>query len=50
MASILYTPVGTAATDQLLMLHDFVTNVSTSNGTFGIQWAVTGLLTVDLVP
>jgi hypothetical protein len=50
MASVLYTPVGTAATDQLLMLHDFVTNVSTSNGTFGIQWAVSGLMTVDLVP
>jgi hypothetical protein len=46
MASIFYTTVGTAATDQLIMLHDFVTNVSTSNGTFGIQWHASGLCTI----
>jgi hypothetical protein len=50
MASILYTNVGTSATDQLLMLHDFVTAVSTSNGTFGIQWHSSGLLTLDYTP
>jgi len=50
MASIFYTNVGSSATDQLIMLHDFVTNVSTSNGTFGIQWNASGLLTIDLVP
>jgi hypothetical protein len=50
MASIYYTNVGSAATDQLIMLHDFVTAVSTSNGTFGIQWSGSGLLTCDLTP
>ena len=33
---------------QLFMLHDFVTAVSTSNGTFGIQWAGAGLVTAGL--
>jgi hypothetical protein len=50
MASIFYTNVGSSATDQLIMLHDFVSNVSTSSGTFGIQWHATGMLTIDLVP
>lgn len=50
MATILYTPVGSSATDQLLMLHDFVTAVNTSNGTFGVQWNASGLVTADLVP
>jgi hypothetical protein len=50
MASILYTNVSGAATDQLLMLHDFVTAVSTSNGTFGIQWNASGLVTLDYTP
>lgn len=50
MASILYTNVGSAATDQLIMLHDFVTAVSTSNGTFGIQWHANGLCTIDYTP
>jgi hypothetical protein len=50
MASVFYTNVGSAATDQLIMLHDFVTAVSTSNGTFGIQWHASGLLTCDLTP
>jgi hypothetical protein len=50
MASILYTNVGSAATDQLIMLHDFVTAVSTSAGTFGIQWHSSGLMTLDYTP
>lgn len=50
MASILYSIVGSAATDTLEMLHDFVTAVNTSNGTFGIQWNASGLVTCDLVP
>jgi hypothetical protein len=50
MASILYTNVGASATDQLIMLHDFVTAVSTSNGTFGIQWHSSGLMTLDYTP
>lgn len=50
MASVLRTSVGTNATDQLVMLHDFITAVSTSNGTFGIQWAAAGLSTLDYTP
>ena len=50
MASIFYTNVGSAATDQLIMLHDFVTAVTTSAGTFGIQWNASGLLTLDYTP
>lgn len=50
MASVLRFAVGTDGTDHLVMLHDFVTAVNTSNGTFGIQWHATGLLTADLVP
>jgi hypothetical protein len=50
MCSVLRTNVGSNATDQLIMLHDFVTAVSTSNGTFGIQWSGSGLLTLDYTP
>jgi hypothetical protein len=47
MASVLKFTVGSAATDQLVCLHDFVTAVSTSNGTFQIQWNASGLVTFD---
>ncbi len=47
MASVLRTNVGSNATDQLVCLHDFVTAVSTSNGTFQIQWNSSGLVTFD---
>jgi hypothetical protein len=50
MASVLRLNIGTDGTDCLVMLHDFVTAVSTSSGTFGIQWHSSGLLTADLVP
>ena len=50
MASVLRDSLGSDATDPIIMLHDFVTAVSTSNGTFGIAWHATGLLTADLVP
>lgn len=50
MASVLRFNVGTDATDPVVMLHDFVTAVSTSNGTFGIAWNASGLVTADLVP
>lgn len=50
MAAVLRTSVGTAATDQLVGLWDFVNAVSTSNGTFGIQWNATGLVTLDYTP
>jgi hypothetical protein len=50
MCSVFKTNVGSAATDQLVMLHDFVTAVSTSNGTFGIQWHATGMSTLSFAP
>jgi hypothetical protein len=50
MASVLRFNIGADGTDALIMLHDFVSAVSTSSGTFGIQWSASGLLTADLVP
>ena len=50
MAAIHYFNVGTAATDPLGLLSDFVTAASTSNGTFTVQWAAGGLYTVDYSP
>lgn len=50
MASVLRTNVGSDATDQLIMLHDFVNAVSTVNGTFAITWNASGLLTLDYTP
>lgn len=50
MASVLRFNVGSAATDQLVMLHDFVTAVSSSNGTFAINWSASGLATLDYTP
>ncbi len=50
MASVLRFNVGANATDQLVLLHDFVTAVSSSNGTFAINWAAGGLATIDYTP
>lgn len=50
MAAVLKTDVGSSATDQLLLLSDFVTAVSTVNGTFAITWAAGGICQFDLVP
>lgn len=50
MADVLYTTVGAAGTDQLVLLQDFVTAVSTSNGTFAIQQNASGILTLDYTP
>lgn len=50
MAAIGYFNVGTAATDMLVFLSDFVTAASTSNGTFTIQWAASGIFTIDFTP
>lgn len=50
MASVWRTNVGADGTDQLIALHDFVTAVSTSNGTFAIQWNASGLVTLDYTP
>jgi len=40
------TPVAKPA----IVLVDFLTAASTSNGTFGIQWDALGIFTIDLVP
>ena len=38
------------AGNNALVLVNFTADFSTVNGTFGIQWAATGLLTIDLTP
>ena len=50
MAAVTYFNVGTAATDQLLFLMDFVTAASSSGGTFTILIAATGAVTLDFTP
>lgn len=50
MAAVFYTNVGSAATDQLILLSDFVTAASSSAGTFTIQWSASGIATLDYVP
>jgi hypothetical protein len=50
MAGVGYFNVGSAATDQLVFLSDFVTAASSSNGTFTIQWSASGIFTVDYTP
>lgn len=50
MAAIGYFNVGTAATDQLVFLSDFVTSASSSSGTFTIQWNASGIFTLDYSP
>jgi hypothetical protein len=50
MAGVTYTNVGADTTDQLLLLLDFVTAVSTSAGTLAVALAAGGAATWDLVP
>lgn len=50
MAAVGYFNVGSAATDQLVYLSDFVTAASTSSGTFTIQWNASGIFTLDYTP
>jgi hypothetical protein len=50
MAGVLTTEVGTTATDQLLLLQDYVTAVTCSGGTFTVQHHASGIATFDLVP
>lgn len=45
---LLYADV--LAGDRAIVLVNFGADFSTVNGTFGIQWAATGLLTIDLTP
>lgn len=50
MAGVTYTNVGADTTDQLLLLLDFVTAVSTSAGTLTIALAAGGAMTIDYTP
>jgi len=50
MAAVGYVAVGTAATDQLVWLSDFVNAASSSAGTFTIQVATAGWWTIDRTP
>jgi hypothetical protein len=51
MAAIIYFARGGADTlDELILLSDFVSAASSSNGTFTVQWAGTGIATLDVVP
>ena len=50
MALVHYFNVGSAATDALGFLLDFVTAVTTSNGTLQVQIHTSGAYTIDLTP
>lgn len=51
MAAVIYADaLTTPVADALILLIDFVTAFSTSNGTFGIQFAAGGVATLDLTP
>lgn len=49
-ARIYETALGGGATKALIVLINFGADYSTSNGTFGIQWASTGVFAIDLTP
>jgi hypothetical protein len=50
MAAVGYFNVGSAATDQLLFLLDFITAASSSGGTFTININASGAITFDFTP
>jgi len=50
MAAILWTEVGSSATDQLVGCWDFSTAASCTNSTFTVQWNGSGLFTLDFTP
>jgi hypothetical protein len=51
MCAIIYADALTTPTaDALILLIDFITAFSTVNGTFGLQFAATGVATIDLTP
>jgi len=51
MAGVGYFARGGADTaDELVFLSDFVSQASSSNGTFTIQWSASGIFTVDFTP
>lgn len=50
MAHVSYFNTGAGATDQLLLLLDFVTAVTTSSGTLTVQINASGAMTLDYTP
>ena len=50
MAGVLYTNVGSSATDQLIVLQDFVTAASATAANFTIQHHANGIFTEDFTP
>lgn len=50
MAGVFYFNVGSAATDQLLLLQDFVTAASATAADFTIQHSASGVATLDHTP
>ena len=46
MAGVGYADVGTAGTDQLFFLSDFVTAASATAADFTVQWHANGILTI----
>lgn len=50
MAGIIFFNVGTAATDQLVLLQDFVTAASSTAANFTIQHHSNGILAIDFTP
>lgn len=50
MAGVFYTNVGTAGTDQLVCLQDFITSASATAADFTIQHAGGGVFTIDVQP
>lgn len=50
MAGVFYFNVGTSATDQLVVLQDFVTAASATAADFTIQHAAGGIFTIDFTP
>lgn len=50
MAGVFYFNVGSAATDMLILLQDFVTAASATAANFTIQHNASGVFTIDFVP
>lgn len=50
MAQIFYTNVGSAGTDQLVCLQDFITAASATAADFTVQHAGGGVFTIDVQP
>lgn len=50
MAAVHYFNIGSAATDALGFLSDFITAASTTNGTFQVAWNAAGIWTCDFTP